>query len=127
MPSKPTPPSATLERLRQAKITETEQRTMRLRRENAVAARKLVNRDDVDALLLQISSRQRVALYQKLETELPVKLDGLPAGAIRGVLRATADEICDVMADLVAAHEWPGPGRLPDHEERPAKRRLRKA
>lgn len=61
-----------------------------------------VKRVDVDRLHLTIASRQRTLLIQHLETELPPKLDGLPAAEMRVHLRATVDAICEVMHDMGA-------------------------
>ncbi len=128
MPSKPAPASAALERLRAAKIRETEERTLRLQRENAHAARQLVAKDDVERLLVLISTQQKAILYQAMESELPVRLDGLPAGEIRSVLRTVADGICGRMVEIVDAFKWSGPPRLPDHTgDGPAKRKGRKS
>jgi hypothetical protein len=73
----------------------------------AIAAkkRKMIDREEVNRLLHHIAAQQRSALYQKAETELPPKLDGLPASEIRVQLRNMADELCDIMATLVAKHD----------------------
>ena len=67
--------------------------------------RKLIDREEVRRLLLAISVRQRTILYQSCESDLPPKLDGLPASEARKLLRDMADGICDAMAGLVKEFE----------------------
>lgn len=67
--------------------------------------RRSIPRSEVDALLLHIATRQKTLLYQRLETELPPKLDGLSAAETRPILRKVADDICDEMRDLTAQFE----------------------
>lgn len=67
--------------------------------------RKLIDRAEVDALHLHISTRQRSMLYQYLETEAPPKLMNLNATQMRTVLREMADSICDEMVSLVSEFE----------------------
>jgi len=61
--------------------------------------RKLIDRDEVIARFQHVGSRQRMILFQALETELPPRLDGMAAAQIRPILRDTADAICREMAD----------------------------
>jgi hypothetical protein len=63
--------------------------------------RRVIPRDDVNRLHLDISTRQRSMLYQFMESELPPLLDGMSAVQMRPILRERADMICDAMADLV--------------------------
>lgn len=88
--------------LREAKLVE---EIDLLRIKKAKERRKMIDRDEVNALHHHIAAQQRSALYQKMETELPPKLDGLPAAEIRVQLRNVADELCDIMATLVAKWE----------------------
>lgn len=62
--------------------------------------RRVIDREEVNRLLLHISTRARTMLYQFLETEAPPKLDGMSAAAMRPMLREMADSIADEMADL---------------------------
>ena len=73
----------------------------KLNREN----RKVIDRDEVNKLLLHLATRGRTMLYQFLETEAPPKLDGLGAAEMRPILREMADSIADEMADLVREFE----------------------
>jgi transcriptional regulator with XRE-family HTH domain len=63
--------------------------------------RRVIDRDEVNQLLLHIATRSRTMLYQFLETELAPKLDGMSAVQMRPILRETADSIADMQADLV--------------------------
>ena len=73
--------------------------------QNAKAKRLMIDREEVRRLLLAISVRQRTILYQSCESDLPPKLDGLPASEARKLLRDMADGICDAMAGLVKEFE----------------------
>jgi hypothetical protein len=67
--------------------------------------RRVIDRDEVNQLLLHIATRSRTMLYQFLETELAPKLDGMSAVQMRPILRETADAIADMQADLVEQFE----------------------
>lgn len=67
--------------------------------------RRVIDRDEVNQLLLHISTRSRTMLYQFLETELAPKLDGMSAVQMRPILRETADSIADMQADLIDQFE----------------------
>jgi hypothetical protein len=69
--------------------------------QNDKLRRKLIDREEVNALLQHIAIQARTELYQFLETEAPPKLDGLPAAAQRPILREMADAIADKMQDMV--------------------------
>lgn len=62
---------------------------------------RMVPRAEVDQMLMTLATQQRSILYQKLENELPPKIDGLPIAESRAALRAAADEICDLMVTLI--------------------------
>lgn len=82
-----------------------EQEVRYLRLKGDREERRMIPRSEVDALLLHIATRQKTLLYQRLETELPPKLDGLSAAETRPILRKVADDICDEMRDLTAQFE----------------------
>lgn len=63
--------------------------------------RRVIDREEVNQLLLHIASRAKTMLYQFLETEAPPKLDGLPAAQMRPILREMADSIADEMAGQI--------------------------
>lgn len=63
--------------------------------------RRVIDRDEVNQLLLHIATRSRTMLYQYLETELAPKLDGMSAVQMRPILREVADSIADMQADLI--------------------------
>ncbi len=67
--------------------------------------RRVIDREEVNRLLLHLSTRSRTMLYQFLETEAPPKLDGLGAAQQRPILREMADSIADEMADLIGQFE----------------------
>lgn len=67
--------------------------------------RKAVDKAEVDRLLLHLGTRIKTILYERLETEAPPKLDGLPASAQRPILRSMADEVIDEMADIIDKFE----------------------
>ena len=67
--------------------------------------RKVIDREEVNRLLLHLSTDGRTMLYQFLETELPPKLDGMAAVQMRPILREVADSIADRMADLIGQFE----------------------
>lgn len=73
----------------------------RIAREN----RRVIDRDEVNQLLLHISTRARTKLYQFMETEAPPKLDGMSAAQMRPLLREMADSVADEMADLIGQFE----------------------
>lgn len=84
--------------LREEKLKwETELVKARVAREH----RKVIDREEVNRLLLHIATRARTMLYQFLETEAPPKLDGMTAAQMRPILREMADSIADEMAGLV--------------------------
>ena len=95
-------PSGSLTDLKGEKLKE-EVRLLRLK--SAAQERKLIDRDEVRRLLLNISTRQRTILYEKFESDLPPKLDGQPATEARRLLQEAADSICDAMAGLVEEFE----------------------
>lgn len=67
--------------------------------------RRVIDRDEVNQLLLHIATRSRTMLYQYLETELAPKLDGMSAVQMRPILREVADSIADMQADLIDQFE----------------------
>lgn len=67
--------------------------------------RAVVSIDEVNRLLLHLSTDGRTMLYQFLETEAPPKLDGMSAAQMRPILREMADAIADRMADLIGQFE----------------------
>lgn len=64
--------------------------------------RRVIDREEVNRLLLHLSTGARTELYQFMETEAPPKLDGMSAAQMRPLLREMADTICGKMADLIA-------------------------
>lgn len=67
--------------------------------------RTVIPAEEVNALLLHLSTQSRTVLYQFMETEAPPKLDGMSAAQMRPILREMADEICGKMADLIREFE----------------------
>jgi len=67
--------------------------------------RTVVPMDEVNALLLHLSTQSRTVLYQFMETEAPPKLDGMSAAQMRPILREMADTICGKMGDLIKEFE----------------------
>lgn len=67
--------------------------------------RLVIPAEEVNTLLLNISTRAKTKLYQFFETEAPPKLDGMSAAQMRPILREMADTICTEMADLIAEFE----------------------
>ena len=67
--------------------------------------RRVIDREEVNRLLLHLATDGRTMLYQFLETELPPKLDGMAAVQMRPILREVADSIADRMADLISQFE----------------------
>ena len=67
--------------------------------------RRVIDREEVNQLLLHISSRAKTMLYQFLDTEAPPKLDGLGAAQMRPILREMADSIADEMAGVIERFE----------------------
>jgi hypothetical protein len=113
MPSHRPPASPALEKLRRAKLRETEERILRLKRENAQAAGEVVSAEDVVRLVHVMNTTARAVLFCRLE-EAPVRLEGLDAATIRAKLRDIFDEVCDGMQKSFANFKWSVPPRLPD-------------
>lgn len=67
---------------------------------------RTVLRADVDALHLQIATRQKVVLYAALESEYPGKVVGRTAAEIRIAGRQIADRICDVFTRDLSEWRW---------------------
>jgi len=67
--------------------------------------RTVIPADEVNSLLLHLSTQSRTVLYQFMETEAPPKLDGMSAAQMRPILREMADTICEKMGDLIADFE----------------------
>ncbi len=67
--------------------------------------RTVIPAEEVNALLLHLSTQSRTVLYQFMETEAPPKLDGMTASQMRPLLREMADSICEKMADLIREFE----------------------
>lgn len=63
--------------------------------------RRVIERGEVDQLLLHIATEGRTVLYNLMESELPPKLDGMGAAQMRPILREAADTIADRMAGLI--------------------------
>lgn len=66
--------------------------------EIAAKEKKVVDRAEVDALLLHISTLAKTTLYPALERELPPKAEGRTAAEISLLGRQLADRICDQMS-----------------------------
>jgi hypothetical protein len=64
--------------------------------------RKVIDREEVNRLLLHIGTDLRTMLYQYLETEAAPKLDGMSAGQMRPILREMADAILGRASDTIA-------------------------
>ncbi len=58
----------------------------------------VVDRSEVDTLLMHISTLAKTTLYPALERELPPRAEGKTAGEITLVGREIADRICEQMA-----------------------------
>ena len=67
--------------------------------------RTVIPAEEVNALLLHLSTQSRTVLYQFMETEAPPKLDGMSAAQMRPILREMADSICEKMGDLIKDFE----------------------
>jgi len=67
--------------------------------------RTVIPAEEVQALLLHLSTQSRTVLYQFMETEAPPKLDGMSAAQMRPILREMADSICEKMGDLITDFE----------------------
>lgn len=67
--------------------------------------RTVIPAEEVQALLLHLSTQSRTVLYQFMETEAPPKLDGMSAAQMRPILREMADSICEKMGDLISDFE----------------------
>ena len=67
--------------------------------------RTVIPAEEVQALLLHLSTQSRTVLYQFMETEAPPKLDGMSAAQMRPILREMADAICEKMGDLITDFE----------------------
>jgi hypothetical protein len=67
--------------------------------------RTVIPAEEVNTLLLHLSTQAKTILYQFLETEAPPKLDGMSAGQMRPILREMADTICARMGEAIAAFE----------------------
>lgn len=63
--------------------------------------RKVIDRDEVNRLLVHIGTDFRTMLYQFLETEAPPKLDGQSAAQMRPILREMADSILERAAGTI--------------------------
>ena len=63
--------------------------------------RKVIDRDEVNRLLVHIGTDFRTMLYQFLETEAPPKLDGMSAAQMRPILREMADSVLERAADTI--------------------------
>ena len=105
-----------LTRLRLARLEEVQERVRRLKRENEWGDRALVKRSEMDERDQQIALRQKAMLYSKMENELPILCEGGDCTTIRRHLRSAADEICDLMQDMLAAYEYSGPPRVADEK-----------
>lgn len=64
--------------------------------------RKVIDREEVNRLLLHIGTDLRTMLYQYLETEAAPKLDGMSAAQMRPILREMADAILGRAADTIS-------------------------
>ena len=63
--------------------------------------RKVIDREEVNRLLVHIGTDFRTMLYQFLETEAPPKLSGLPASDMRPILREMADSILERVSGTI--------------------------
>ena len=70
----------------------------RVERANSVAARELVNAGEAAALVGQMCVKARAILFSRLVDELPCRLAGLAAEAIRVETRKLFDEIMELLA-----------------------------
>ena len=70
--------------------------------------RRVIDREEVNRLLLHVSTDGRTVLYQLMESELPPKLDGMAAAQMRPILREAADSIADRMAGLIERYKENG-------------------
>jgi hypothetical protein len=67
---------------------------------------------EADRFLHHLATLQRAVLIQKLERELPGRIEGKTTGEKQVLGRQIADEICDIMQSLLAAANKPeSPGR----------------
>ncbi|MBC7367327.1 MAG: hypothetical protein H7343_11050 [Undibacterium sp.] len=82
-----------LDTLRGARLEEVKLRCEKLRRELDRDAGKTVLRSDVDELHGKMALRLKSLLYSKLENEMPPKMAGCDALALRRYGRELADEL----------------------------------
>ncbi len=88
---------STLDTLRAARLREIGLRCEKLRQEIELSAKRAVSLADVDAFLKAEARRLTFHIYAGIESELPPKLDGLPAAQMRPMLREWADKLIDSM------------------------------
>lgn len=62
---------------------------------NRISSRQAVSVDEVDAFVKKTMYACKFYLYNGIENELPVKLDGMTAVQMRPYLREFADGLCD--------------------------------
>ena len=67
-----------------------------LKTKNAKEEKSVVDRGEMDELLLHISTLQRTILHQRLGRELGPKCEGKSAAEMNVFGTQTADEICDI-------------------------------
>lgn len=72
---------------------------------------EIITRAEVNRLHLHVATSARSLLLQALETELPVRCDGLSAAAMRPIMRETVDRVIERLAPLVEEFAAPPPAK----------------
>lgn len=88
-----------LDNLRGARLREVQLRCIKLERELSTAAGDVVSLAEINSIFGHLAVTLKTKLFAGLETDLPPKLDGQPAVAMRPILREFGDSLCDVMAE----------------------------
>lgn len=86
------------ENLMQEKLT---QEIRLLKTKNAKEEKSVVDRGEMDELLLHISTLQRTILHQRLGRELGPKCEGKNAAEMNVFGRQLADELCDIFSGKI--------------------------
>jgi hypothetical protein len=90
-----------IDTLRAARLTEIKLRCEGLRRQLARDDKQVMMISEVNKLLQQVGVKLRYALLTGTETELPPKLDGLPAMEARRILRDWCDDVFRAMQGAI--------------------------